>query len=138
VFDVFDGNDFCPATKRSGNNIRRNCSKNKFEQVRLLFCLISNEIRGIICLVEVELLVMRALSLKLVKGVIDEVSERVHMTWVQPRVLNTEQVTHWALSNCIKLYIQIGRMRDRLSCWVKEVAETETLIEENARPILTC
>jgi 26S proteasome regulatory subunit N9 len=72
---------------------------------------------------EVELLVMRALSLKLVKGVIDEVSERVHMTWVQPRVLNTEQ---------------IGRMRDRLSCWVKEVAETESLIEENARPILTC
>lgn len=72
---------------------------------------------------DVELLVIRALSLNLVKGVIDEVDQRVHMTWVQPRVLNTEQ---------------IGRMRDRLACWVKEVTETEQLIEENARPILTC
>ena len=35
---------------------------------------------------------MRALSLGLVKGVIDEVDQKVHMTWVQPRVLNTEQV----------------------------------------------
>jgi len=72
---------------------------------------------------DVELLVIRALSLNLVKGVIDEVDEKVHMTWVQPRVLNTEQ---------------IGRMRDRLACWVTEVTETESLIEENARPILTC
>jgi len=72
---------------------------------------------------DVEMLVIRALSLNLVKGVIDEVDERVHMTWVQPRVLNNEQ---------------IGRMRDRLACWVKEVTETESLIEENARPILTC
>ena len=39
-----------------------------------------------------ELLVIRALSLNLVKGVIDEVDEKVHMTWVQPRVLNNEQV----------------------------------------------
>ena len=38
------------------------------------------------------MLVMRALSLGLVKGTIDEVDESVHMTWVQPRVLNTEQV----------------------------------------------
>ena len=35
---------------------------------------------------------IRALSLNLVKGVIDEVDEKVHMTWVQPRVLNNEQV----------------------------------------------
>ena len=41
---------------------------------------------------DVEMLVIRALSLNLVKGVIDEVDERVHMTWVQPRVLNNEQV----------------------------------------------
>ena len=43
-------------------------------------------------ILEVELLVVRAISLNLVKGVIDEVDEKVHMTWVQPRVLNTEQV----------------------------------------------
>ena len=43
-------------------------------------------------ILEVELLVVRAISLNLVKGVIDEVDQKVHMTWVQPRVLNTEQV----------------------------------------------
>uniref|UniRef100_A0A2K6MSS0 26S proteasome non-ATPase regulatory subunit 13 n=1 Tax=Rhinopithecus bieti TaxID=61621 RepID=A0A2K6MSS0_RHIBE len=41
---------------------------------------------------EVELLVMKALSVGLVKGSIDEVDRRVHMTWVQPRVLDLQQV----------------------------------------------
>ena len=83
-----------------------------------------------------ELLVIRALSLNLVKGVIDEVDEKVHMTWVQPRVLNNEQVMFKNLH--LLIILKIGRMRDRLACWVKEVTETESLIEENARPILTC
>lgn len=43
---------------------------------------------------QVELLVMKALSVGLVKGSIDEVDKRVHMTWVQPRVLDLQQVTH--------------------------------------------
>lgn len=43
--------------------------------------------------VQVELLVMKALSVGLVKGSIDEVDGRVHMTWVQPRVLDLQQVT---------------------------------------------
>lgn len=71
---------------------------------------------------DVENLIMRALSLGLVKGTIDEVDEKVHMTWVQPRVLNTEQ---------------IDRMRVRLDCWVREVHETEKLMESHAQPILT-
>ena len=41
---------------------------------------------------EVELLVMKALSLGLVKGSIDQVEQKAHMTWVQPRVLDREQV----------------------------------------------
>ena len=41
---------------------------------------------------EVELLVMKALAQGLVKGAIDQVSSSVHMTWVQPRVLDTSQV----------------------------------------------
>ncbi|KAH0621047.1 hypothetical protein JD844_022057, partial [Phrynosoma platyrhinos] len=41
---------------------------------------------------EVELLVMKALSVGLVKGSIDEVDKKVHMTWVQPRVLDLQQV----------------------------------------------
>lgn len=41
---------------------------------------------------EVELLVMKALSLSLVKGSIDHVDKKVHMSWVQPRVLDRNQV----------------------------------------------
>ena len=35
---------------------------------------------------------MKALSLGLVKGSIDQVDKKVHMTWVQPRVLDRNQV----------------------------------------------
>lgn len=42
---------------------------------------------------EVELLVMKALAQGLVKGAIDQVDGRVHMTWVQPRVLDKQQVS---------------------------------------------
>lgn len=41
---------------------------------------------------EVEFLVMKALSLGLVKGAIDQVAQTVQMTWVQPRVLDKNQV----------------------------------------------
>jgi len=71
---------------------------------------------------DVESLIIRALSLNLVKGSIDEVDEKVHMTWVQPRVLSVEQ---------------IDRMRVRIGDWVKEVGETEKMMEEKARPILS-
>lgn len=42
---------------------------------------------------------MKALSLGLVKGSIDEVERKVHMTWVQPRVLDRDQVM--SIMNCI-------------------------------------
>lgn len=35
---------------------------------------------------------MKALSLGLVKGTVDEVEQRIHLTWVQPRVLDIDQV----------------------------------------------
>ena len=35
---------------------------------------------------------MKALSLGLVKGSIDQLSQEVNMTWVQPRVLDIDQV----------------------------------------------
>lgn len=41
---------------------------------------------------EVELLVMKAFAQGLVKGSIDQVAGNVHMTWVQPRVLDKNQV----------------------------------------------
>ena len=36
---------------------------------------------------------MKAMSLGLVKGVIDEVESNVNITWVQPRVLDKSQLS---------------------------------------------
>ncbi|KFQ84546.1 26S proteasome non-ATPase regulatory subunit 13, partial [Phoenicopterus ruber ruber] len=71
---------------------------------------------------EVELLVMKALSVGLVKGSIDEVDKKVHMTWVQPRVLDLQQ---------------IKGMKDRLEFWCTDVRSMEMLVEHQAHDILT-
>ncbi|KAK6472656.1 26S proteasome non-ATPase regulatory subunit 13-like [Huso huso] len=71
---------------------------------------------------EVELLVMKALSVGLIKGNIDEVDQRVHMTWVQPRVLDLQQ---------------IKGMNDRLDLWCGDVKNTAMLVEHQAHDILT-
>lgn len=42
---------------------------------------------------QVEVMVMRALSLGLVHGTIDQVDNKVNITWVQPRVLDKKQVS---------------------------------------------
>jgi 26S proteasome regulatory subunit N9 len=55
-------------------------------------CFILNIIVGFFFL-QVELLVMKALSLGLVKGFIDEIDQKVSLTWVQPRVLDLQQVS---------------------------------------------
>jgi len=70
---------------------------------------------------EVELLVMRALSLNLVKGTIDEVDQLVHMTWVQPRVLDKTQ---------------ISSLRSKLDSWCRGVQSMEKLMEQKAQDIL--
>ena len=51
---------------------------------------------------EVEHLIMKGLSLKLIKGSLDQVASTVDITWVQPRVLEggqvdilAEQFGHW-------------------------------------------
>ncbi|OWF44717.1 26S proteasome non-ATPase regulatory subunit 13 [Mizuhopecten yessoensis] len=71
---------------------------------------------------EIELLVMKALSLGLVKGSIDEVDQKVHMTWVQPRVLDLQQVS---------------TMQKRLEQWCEDVTQMERLLEVKAHDILT-
>uniref|UniRef100_A0A8B9L0M7 26S proteasome non-ATPase regulatory subunit 13 n=1 Tax=Astyanax mexicanus TaxID=7994 RepID=A0A8B9L0M7_ASTMX len=71
---------------------------------------------------EVELLVMKALSVGLIKGSIDEVDQTVQMTWVQPRVLDLHQ---------------IKGMNDRLELWCKDVKEMAVLVEQQAQDILT-
>ena len=71
---------------------------------------------------DVEMLVMKALSLGLVRGSIDQVDQKVHMTWVQPRVLDKDQ---------------IKTMQKKLELWCGDVREMEKLVENKAQDILT-
>ncbi|KDQ50601.1 hypothetical protein JAAARDRAFT_41912 [Jaapia argillacea MUCL 33604] len=66
---------------------------------------------------EVEHLVMKALSLKLIRGSIDQVDQKAQITWVQPRVLSREQ---------------IGQLSQRLSAWVGKLS----LVEQRIAPEL--
>ncbi|XP_022660301.1 26S proteasome non-ATPase regulatory subunit 13-like [Varroa jacobsoni] len=72
--------------------------------------------------IEVEVLMMKALSLGLVKGTIDQVDEKITMTWVQPRVMDKAQ---------------IATMKQRLDRWCQDVAQMEMLLEDRAYDILT-
>lgn len=71
---------------------------------------------------QVELLVMKALSQGLVKGKIDQVGQVVHLTWVQARVLNTDQ---------------LKVMMTKINSWCTAVGDMERLIENKAGDILT-
>ncbi|KAI0053498.1 hypothetical protein FA95DRAFT_1481942 [Auriscalpium vulgare] len=62
---------------------------------------------------EVEHLVMKALSLKLIRGSIDEVDQKAAITWVQPRVLSRTQ---------------IGQLADRLREWNDKLHRVEQRI----------
>lgn len=64
---------------------------------------------------------MKALSLKLIKGVIDELKSTVTMTWVQPRVLDQGQVS---------------KMRDRVQGWLQGVHEVLTFMQNETAPEL--
>jgi 26S proteasome regulatory subunit N9 len=58
---------------------------------------------------------MKALSLNLIRGSIDQVDQIVNVTWVQPRVLDREQ---------------IDGMRKRLDTWNKEVDKIATFVQQ--------
>ncbi|XP_015789826.1 26S proteasome non-ATPase regulatory subunit 13 [Tetranychus urticae] len=70
---------------------------------------------------EVELLVMKALSLELVKGTIDEVEKKVYLSWVQPRVLDKTQ---------------INSLKSKLEHWSKDVRKMEILLEQKVQEII--
>mmetsp|Transcript_12906 Transcript_12906/g.33052 ORF Transcript_12906/g.33052 Transcript_12906/m.33052 type:complete len:394 (-) Transcript_12906:219-1400(-) len=63
---------------------------------------------------EVELLVMRALSLGIIKGTLDQVDHTLRVHWVQPRVLQTAQ---------------ISLMSERLRTWNETVSKTLVFLE---------
>jgi len=71
---------------------------------------------------QVEMLIMKALSQGLVRGRIDEVQSTVSLTWVQPRVLDSSQLTN---------------MLHKIGGWVQSVGSMEVLIENKAGEILT-
>ncbi|KAJ3035338.1 26S proteasome regulatory subunit [Rhizophlyctis rosea] len=81
---------------------------------RMTFEEISKETR--VSVDEVEHLVMKALSLGLIRGKIDEVDRRVAVSWVQPRVLGIEQ---------------IGVLKDRLTAWSGMVRERVVGVESD-------
>ncbi|OTA89332.1 hypothetical protein M434DRAFT_110549 [Hypoxylon sp. CO27-5] len=69
---------------------------------------------------EIEHLVMKALSLGLVRGTIDEVDELVNFTWVQPRILDMAQ---------------IASMSQRLGEWGENVNKLGNWIEATGQDI---
>ncbi|SMN19618.1 similar to Saccharomyces cerevisiae YDR427W RPN9 Non-ATPase regulatory subunit of the 26S proteasome, has similarity to putative proteasomal subunits in other species [Maudiozyma saulgeensis] len=68
----------------------------------------------------VEHLVMRSISLGLLKGSIDQVNEIVSITWVQPRIIS---------------FNQIEKMNDRLYEWNDQVSRLGEKLEERGRSI---
>ena len=71
---------------------------------------------------KVELLVMKALSKGLVKGQIDQVGQSVNLTWVQPRVLDKNQ---------------LKTIMGKIATLNESIRSMENMIENNAGEILT-
>ena len=71
---------------------------------------------------KVELLVMKALSKGLVKGHIDQVEQTINLSWVQPRVLDRDQLK--------TIMAKISTLND-------SIKSMENMIENNAGEILT-
>jgi len=67
---------------------------------------------------EVEHLVMKALSLKLIRGDIDQVDEKVNIDWVQPRVLSRPQ---------------IGQLADKLTLWINRLEKVDGFVKSNSK-----
>ena len=63
---------------------------------------------------------MKALSVKLIEGIIDQVLQKVNVTWVQPRVL---------------LIPQIKELSGRLDGWIEKVKNTSDGLAEEVPEI---
>lgn len=86
--------------------------RSKDERGCLRFEQVSKECR--VSADEVEHLVMKALSLGLLKGKLDEIDKMIQVTWVQPRVLDKNQ---------------ISVMKERLNEWADKVKERAIALE---------
>ena len=63
---------------------------------------------------EVELLLIKALSLKLIRGTLDEVDQNVRITWAIPHALDMDQITV---------------MKDNLAAWQNKTETTMKFVE---------
>ena len=70
---------------------------------------------------QVEILIMKGLSLGLVKGTIDEIDQQASLHWVQPRVLDLDQLTD---------------MHARLGTWLDTVNAAVSMVENTAPELL--
>lgn len=93
--------------------------KRKSTERSFTFDIISKETR--LPINEVELLVIKALSLGLIKGSIDEVNQTVRVTWVQPRVLDKDQ---------------IQSLRELLGVWSEKVKSSVYMVEDQVPELL--
>lgn len=64
---------------------------------------------------QVEWVIMRAFSVKLMEGTMDEIEGNVHVTWILPRALGTEQMTDLA---------------GQFAAWATKVISTKEVMEE--------
>lgn len=71
--------------------------------------------------VDVELLVMKAMSLELIRGTIDEVEEIVHVDWILPHYLN-------------KGHMEI--LVDRLREWEQKMDNVVRMVEDGSQELL--
>lgn len=69
---------------------------------------------------DIEYLIMRALSLGLLRGTIDQVAQVADITWVQPKVLDMKQ---------------IAGMRQRLQDWDKSVHQLGMWMEKSGKEV---
>eukprot|EP00817_Percolomonadidae_sp_ATCC50343_P000675 CAMPEP_0117427756 /NCGR_PEP_ID=MMETSP0758-20121206/7563_1 /TAXON_ID=63605 /ORGANISM="Percolomonas cosmopolitus, Strain AE-1 (ATCC 50343)" /LENGTH=309 /DNA_ID=CAMNT_0005213629 /DNA_START=247 /DNA_END=1172 /DNA_ORIENTATION=- len=71
------------------------------------------EIKSYTRVLDVELLLLKALSLKLIKGMIDEVQQTVYISWCQPKVLNRNE---------------LSGLRKKVSIWRQRVADAGAFV----------
>jgi len=70
---------------------------------------------------QVEWVLMRAFSLNLIKGTIDQIEQSVSITWVQPRVLDTDQ---------------LSILSSQLETWASRVKETLLTVEDQTPELI--
>ena len=70
---------------------------------------------------DVEYLIMKSMSLKLIKGIIDEIDKTIQVTWVKPAILDKTQ---------------IANINEKVKVWINKIQETQKEIEPSLKHLL--